>query len=160
MPRSHACPACQNTLWVVYDVLRDVELDDSDAPDSFRFFVKQSAYVASASCPVCGLALSQSDMVLTDIPFVLDLGDDEATPDEIEGWGTRSTTTIGGQDSSQARTTSTTPATASWSRRTQYAVAARYGRKSAAAGQRALFASGGGHVAVFAERARRYSAVW
>jgi hypothetical protein len=87
MLRSHACPACQNTLWVVYDVVRDVELDDSDAPDSFRFFVKQAAYVASASCPVCGLVLSQSDMVLTDIPFVLDLGDDEATPDEIEGWG-------------------------------------------------------------------------
>lgn len=29
--RSHTCPACQNTLWVVYDVVRDVELDDSDA---------------------------------------------------------------------------------------------------------------------------------
>jgi hypothetical protein len=86
MPRSHACPACQNTLWVVYDVVRDVEVDDSDAPNSFGYFVKQSAYVASASCPVCGLVLSQSDMVLTDIPFVLDLGDDEASPDEIEGW--------------------------------------------------------------------------
>ncbi|OBG87862.1 hypothetical protein A5699_18500 [Mycobacterium sp. E802] len=87
MLRSHACPACQNTLWVVYDVVRDVELDDSDAPNSFGFFVKQSAYVASASCPVCSLALSKSDMMLTDIPFVLDLGDEEATPDEIEGWG-------------------------------------------------------------------------
>ncbi|AGB21653.1 hypothetical protein Mycsm_01234 [Mycobacterium sp. JS623] len=84
--RSHPCPACQNTLWVVYDLVRDVEVDDSDAPNSFGYVVKQSGHVSSASCPVCSLSLSPRDMVLTDIPFVLDMGQDEATADEIEGW--------------------------------------------------------------------------
>ena len=66
--------------------MRAVEVDDSDAPHSFGYIVKQTASVSRASCPVCGLTLSQADMVLTNIPFVLDLGEDEATPDEIEGW--------------------------------------------------------------------------
>jgi len=84
--RSHPCPACQNTLWVVYDVVRDVEVDDSDAPHGVGNFVKQASYVASVECPVCGLDLTQSDMVLTDIPFDINLGEDEATPDEVEAW--------------------------------------------------------------------------
>ncbi|AFS13640.1 MULTISPECIES: hypothetical protein [Mycobacterium avium complex (MAC)] len=84
--QAHTCPACGNTLWVVYDLIRDIEIDDSDAPNSFGYVVKQSGSVSRASCPVCSLVLSQDDMVLTDIPFVIDLGQDEATADEIEGW--------------------------------------------------------------------------
>ncbi|MCV7175446.1 hypothetical protein [Mycolicibacterium sphagni] len=84
--RSHTCPACENTLWVVYNVVRDIEIDDSDAPHSFAHFVKERGYVSSATCPVCGLELNQSDMVFTDIPFVIEIGEDEASDDEVQAW--------------------------------------------------------------------------
>lgn len=35
---------------------------------------------------MCGLVLARSDMVLTEIPFDIDLGKDEATPDEVDAW--------------------------------------------------------------------------
>jgi hypothetical protein len=54
--------------------------------DSFGLFAKVSAYVDSATCPVCDLTLSQAELVLTDIDFVLDLGQDGTTADEEEGW--------------------------------------------------------------------------
>ncbi len=84
--RPHKCPACQNSLWVVYDVQRDIEVDDSDAPHSFGLFAKVRGDVRSASCPVCDLSLDQAAIVLTDIPFTIDLGEDEATTEEHEGW--------------------------------------------------------------------------
>ena len=84
--RSHTCPACENTLWVVYDVVRDIEIDESDAPHSFAHFVKERGYVSSATCPVCGLELYQPDMVFTDIPFVIQIGEDEASDDEVQAW--------------------------------------------------------------------------
>jgi hypothetical protein len=84
--RAHKCPACQNSLWVMHNVERRIEEDDSDAPHSFGLFAKVSAYVDSATCPVCDLTLSQAELVLTDIDFVLDLGQDETTADEEEGW--------------------------------------------------------------------------
>lgn len=84
--RPHKCPACQNSLWVIYDVYRDIEVDDSDAPHSFGLFAKVRAEVRSAGCPVCGLSLDQGAIVLTDIPFTLDLGEDEVTDDEHQGW--------------------------------------------------------------------------
>lgn len=30
--RRHTCPACANTMWVIYDVQRDVDIDDSEMP--------------------------------------------------------------------------------------------------------------------------------
>jgi hypothetical protein len=61
--RLHKCPACRNSLWVVYDVQRDLEVDDSDAPHSFGLFAKVRADVRSASCPVCDLSLDQVAIV-------------------------------------------------------------------------------------------------
>lgn len=44
------------------------------------------AHVESAECPVCRLVLDQSDLVLTDIPYTLDLGVHEATEEEEQAW--------------------------------------------------------------------------
>lgn len=84
--RPHTCPACQNQLWVVYDVLREVDIDESDMPHGVAFFVRISATVDYAECPVCNLTLDGDELALTAIPFTLDLGEDEATEDEEEGW--------------------------------------------------------------------------
>ena len=84
--RKHNCPACGNYLWVVYDVEREVDIDDSDAPDSFAYIVTVSATVSYVECPVCNLYLEQDELVLTDVEFNLDLGTDVATADEEQGW--------------------------------------------------------------------------
>ncbi|MEW2484090.1 hypothetical protein AB0876_31340 [Mycobacterium sp. NPDC049093] len=84
--RPHQCPACHNQLWVVYDVVREVDIDESDMPHGVTFFVRISATVDYAECPVCNLVLDGDELALTGIPFTLHLGEDEATEDEAEGW--------------------------------------------------------------------------
>lgn len=91
--RRHTCPACANTMWVIYDVQRDVDIDDSEMPSGgssiphgYSFYARVHARVASALCPVCRLALDQSDLLLTDIPYTLDLGVREATEEEEQAW--------------------------------------------------------------------------
>lgn len=84
--RKHNCPACGNYMWVVYDVQREIDIDESDAPHSFAFYAIVSGTVEYAECPVCNLHLDQEHLVLTDVEFSLDLGTDEATADEEEGW--------------------------------------------------------------------------
>lgn len=84
--RKHNCPACGNYMWVVYDVHREIDVDDSDAPHSVGLYAIVSATVNHAECPVCNLHLDQEDLILTDVPFSLDLGIDQATDEEEDGW--------------------------------------------------------------------------
>lgn len=83
--RKHNCPACGNYMWVVYDVQREIDVDDSDAPHSIGLYAIVSATVNQAECPVCNLHLDQEDLILTEVPFSLDLGTDEATAEEEDG---------------------------------------------------------------------------
>ncbi|SKG34591.1 hypothetical protein [Mycobacteroides abscessus] len=91
--RRHICPACDNTMWVIYDVNREVSLDDSEMPSGgssiphgYSLMVQLDAHVRSAECPVCGLFLDQNELALTNIPFTLDLGYSEASDNEEQAW--------------------------------------------------------------------------
>ncbi|PVY28359.1 hypothetical protein [Williamsia muralis] len=83
----HRCPACQNsTLAALYDVSREVEIDDSDAPISFGFTVSESATLDFATCPVCDLHLDRSSASFLGIPLTIDRGTKDATHEEVEGF--------------------------------------------------------------------------
>lgn len=89
----HRCPACHHTMWVIYDVQRDIEIDDSEMPSGgsaiphgYAFYARLHGQVDSASCPVCGLSLDQSELILTTVPFTVDLGQEEATDEEEQAW--------------------------------------------------------------------------
>ena len=83
--RRHNCPACGNYMWVVYDVQREIEVAEADFHD-FSLYAIVSGTVEHAECPVCNLHLDQEHLVLTDVEYTLDLGHDEATDDEADGW--------------------------------------------------------------------------
>lgn len=84
----HRCPACHNqTLHGLYEVHRTVEVDDSDAPDSFSLFVRETAELNFAHCPVCNLHLDRRLAGFTEVPLIRDLGDKNATPEEMDAWG-------------------------------------------------------------------------
>jgi len=84
--RKRNCPACGNYMWVVYEVLREIEMDESGAPDGVAFIAKLSGTVTYAECPVCNLYLEPENLALTDVEFTVDLGEEKATADEAEGY--------------------------------------------------------------------------
>lgn len=84
--RKHNCPACGSYMWVVYDVHREIDIDESEMPHGVSFYANVSGTANYAECPVCDLFLDAEYLVLTDIELQLDLGIDQATDDEEEGW--------------------------------------------------------------------------
>lgn len=83
----YRCPACHNhTLHGLYELHRTVEVDDSDAPESVGYFVRETAELDFIHCPVCDLHLDRSLAGFTDVPLTRDHGDKNATSDEIEAW--------------------------------------------------------------------------
>lgn len=84
---THWCPACENsTLAALYDVSREVDVDDSDAPHSFAFTVTETAVLDFATCPVCDLHLNRSSAAYLGIPLTINRGTGDASADEIEGY--------------------------------------------------------------------------
>lgn len=81
------CPACSNQGWVTYDVERsDPQIDDSDAPHSVAWFVKLTGRRRDFDCQVCQLFLDDPDELDQAGIEDADLGEAEATPDEVEAW--------------------------------------------------------------------------
>ena len=85
--RPHECPGCKNwTLQAFYELDRQLEIDDSDAPDGFAVIARETRELDFAACPVCDLYVDRGSVGFTDISLSLSVRESHASEEEASAW--------------------------------------------------------------------------